>query len=186
LQQLVQAVTAIADRRHLGRVLGVAQRMFDAEGPGILAKLLRWRSELRREGSIVLPPSLIRLRARYLDKGDKILGFSEQWLIFAIGAIAPKPEVYQRYRSWCVEAGYKETIESRNEFYSRLTEHAIFRTNNCGEGRARLTPGREHNAQGVFTGMRLRPHEGFENLETLETGVQGNVVPFDTLKSDEP
>jgi putative DNA primase/helicase len=137
------------------RVLDFSQVLIKAEGPGIMAKLVRWRQDYLRHG-LVIPDELLVNRRRYFDEGDKTISFLADECEFGAGHQVLKAETYERYKQWCHTTGHKS--EGRNEFYHRLETNRMFRDQGATFGKKRIA-GLEQPPQHVVIGMQLVPVE---------------------------
>jgi hypothetical protein len=161
----------------LGKVdttLEYAKEMVREEGPGILALLLRWRADYRREG-LKWTPRMKELRDELVYANDKHRNFANDCAIFDPNAFVQRTRYYERFCAWC--KAEKHELMSATEFYRQIAAHPLYKQHGCVLARKRLAPGRANNLDRVIMGVRLKPHEGFENLDECETGHTSTPAP---------
>jgi putative DNA primase/helicase len=164
--------------------LEFAARLVREEGRGIMATLLAWRAEYRRD-RLMHTALMNEKRDYYVYRGDKMRNFAGECVIFDPLGLALRSAVYERFEVWRRANGFAHM--SATEFYNQITEHALFKAHGCrvrdDKGnpiRMRLFSGTANNPQKVIIGLRLAPLEGFEICAPQSgTGVDtGNVLPF--------
>ena len=137
------------------RIEGLAQRIFDAEGPSILARLLAeataWHKERERSGrSGLLPesPAIDRETAGYFAEADPIPEFVETCLDFGADYKVTRKQMYAAYREWATGEGLQRIITQ-----TTLTRKLLRVLKSRG-----VTDFRSGSVKG-FRGVRLLPRE---------------------------
>jgi len=105
-----------------------AQRMAEAEGPAILARILKARQRYDKEGLIIMPRWQQAADAYFASIDVKGLFITEE-LTFKPEAVLPTKKLYEAFELWHHDAGYKTHSGSINAFIRELKEHPLIREN---------------------------------------------------------
>jgi putative DNA primase/helicase len=145
------------------------QKVFEAEGPAILAKAIRYRQgyfERQPAGNFVLAPQVQAWTTEHFEHNDATGQFIDDCLAAEKNDAAPpllKSVVYRRFQEYARGSlGQGEAfILSKNRFFDEFEEHPKLRALGGNVCRKRLG-GRDTNPQFCVTGVRLI--QLFENL----------------------
>lgn len=106
------------------RTLDYAKEMVREEGPGILAQLLRWRADYRREG-LKWTPRMKELRDELVYANDKHRNFANDCADFDPKAFVDRTRYYERFCAWC--KAEKHELMSATEFYRQIAAHPLYK-----------------------------------------------------------
>ncbi len=102
---------------------GLKERLAEPEN---LSAVLNWCVEgLRqyREHGLVIPQCVRDATAEYASDSDKLKQFIHDEMLVRPSDYTPASAAYERYQSWCSDAGYR--AEGKQNFYQMLRAHGL-------------------------------------------------------------
>lgn len=107
------------------------ERDIDLKGyfarPESLSGILNWCIEgfrLYQEEGLEMPKSVSDATAHYQEISDRVMMFVKQCLKKAKGQELRAQAIYERYKDWCKENGFK--YENRTNFNKKMEQHFVY------------------------------------------------------------
>jgi P4 family phage/plasmid primase-like protien len=143
----------------------IGERIFNEEGPGILAWCLDARYEYSRNG-LYMPRSIENYRDKYLNGQDVMRSFITQNVVFEANALVERHELYDLYRFWRENEGLgAQYVLSKKSFFDAFQHHELCEAAHVGNAKR----GPRTKREWFFQHVRLR--DGREEDDIDEDGV---------------